>query len=222
MKFRLLIFLIFSLMIQILAQENKPIGQEYFPLINNAEMVFESNIGETIKTVEYVDSLIKITNVSSKFTYTQTLEKKGNGIFLIRTEQNIDILFYSKSIDITYSSPILQFPQPFKIGESWKWTGFQIKNGDTTNVSVSGKAIGEEKITTPAGVFNTVKIKILFDEVDGEKTTLYQWRTPGFGTVKTKAIIDGSGVLQFAMNLLGYDEIDSELKEIRYLKPKQK
>jgi hypothetical protein len=135
-------------------------------------MIFESNTGEATKSVKKQDSLFLITNASSKFTYTQSLIEKKDGIYLVKTEQNLDILFYSKDIEITYSEPILQLPNPLIVGDSWSWSGYQIKNGDTTSISINGVVLNEDIVEVPAGKFNTIKIKILFEEVEGEKTTV--------------------------------------------------
>jgi len=193
-------------------------GAEYFPFNENVQLIFDSNVGETSKIVEIKDTLFRVTNISSKFVYTQSFMRRNDDIYLVRTDQNISTFLYSTEINITYSHPVLQLPLPLKIGDKWNWTGYQVKNNDTTSISITGEALGVEVVETPAGKFETIKIKLFFDEVDGEKTTLYQWLAPNLGAVKTKVIIEGSGILQFAMSLLGYDEIDSELKEINYLK----
>lgn len=195
----------------------KEYGEEYFPFNEKMELIFDSNVGETIKSVEIIDSSFQVTNISDKFIYTQTFLKRDNGLYLIRTEQNISTFFYSKDIVIIYSKPVLQLPLPLKVGDTWNWSGYQIKNGDTTSISISGEALGEESVNVPAGKLNTLHVKLFFDEVDGEKTTLDQWLAPNLGAVKTKVIIEGKGIIQFAMSILGYDEIDSELREIRYL-----
>ena len=192
-------------------------GIEYFPFNKNIELLFESNVGETVKSVKKIDSTFQVTNISDKFIYTQTFLKNDEGIYLIKTEQNISTFLYSTDIVVTYSKPVLQLPIPLKIGDTWNWSGFQIKNGDTSSISISGVALREEDIDIPVGKFSTLHIKLFFDEVDGEKTTLDQWLAPNLGAVKTKVIIEGKGVIQFAMSILGYDEIDSELEEIRYL-----
>ncbi len=192
-------------------------GKEYFPFNEKIELVFDSNMGETIKNIKVFDEYYEAINVSDKFTYSQKLLEKSDGIYLIQTIQNIDIFLYSADLNITYSEPIKQFPLPLQIGDTWNWSGYQIKNGDTTSISLSGSAIAEETIELQAGKFKTLKIKLFFEEVDGERTTLYQWHAPGLGIVKMKGVIEGSGIIQVAMALLGYDEIDSELIEIRYL-----
>ncbi|MCF6269229.1 MAG: hypothetical protein L3J41_05945 [Melioribacteraceae bacterium] len=192
-------------------------GKEYFPFNKKIELVFDSNMGETIKNIKVHDEFYEAINVSDKFTYSQKFIMKNDGIYIIQTIQNIDIFLYSADIDITYSEPIRQIPFPLQIGDAWSWSGYQIKNGDTTSISLTGNAIAEETIELQAGKFKTLKIKLFFEEIDGEKTTLYQWLAPGLGIVKMKAIIEGSGIVQIAMALLGYDEIDSELIEIRYL-----
>ena len=190
---------------------------EYSPFNENIEMVFNSSIGETIQSVERKDDLYRVTNTSDKFTYTQTFLKKEDGIYLTRTEQNISTILYSKEADISYSERILLIPQPLKEGDKWSWSGFQYKNKDTTSVSIIGEAISNEVIEVPAGKFKTIKIKLFFQEKDGEETELYQWLDNELCSVKTKTIINGSGIMAFTMSIIGYDEIDSELIKINNL-----
>ncbi len=192
-------------------------GTEYFPFNEKIELIFDSNVGETLKTVEVIESSYRVINTSDKFIYTQTFQKKDDGVYLIKTEQDISTFLYSTEIVVTYSKPVLQLPLPLKIGDTWNWSGSQMKNGDTSSISISGIALGEEEVDTPAGKFTTLHIQLFFNEVDGEKTTLDQWLAPNLGAVKTKVVIEGKGIIQFAMSILGYDEIDSELKEIRFL-----
>ncbi len=215
MKYILIILTTFFLSNSLIAQKLDIVEENYYPFNENIKFVFDSNMGETIKSVKKRDSLFLVKNASSKFTYTQSLIEENNGIYLTKTEQNINILFYSKDIEITYSEPILQLPKPVIIGDIWNWSGFQVKNGDTTSISIKGKVLKKEIVEVPAGKFNAIKIRIYFEEVDGERATIYKWLVPNVGVVKTKAMIEGSGVLQIAMSILGYDEIDSELSEIK-------
>nr|MDA3860501.1 hypothetical protein [Melioribacteraceae bacterium] len=130
----LIIILSNSLIAQVLSSASEDIeyGEEYYPFNENIELVFDSNIGDAIKSVEILDSLYKTTNISDKFIYSQTLTKQKNGIYIVRTEQIINTFLYSKEVDITYSKPLLHIPLPLKIGMTWNWSGYQIKNGDTT------------------------------------------------------------------------------------------
>jgi len=94
----------------------------------------------------------------------------------------------------------------------------QVKNEtDTTAITVKGRAIEEEEIEVPAGKFNTIKIEIVVADREDHKTTFTQWLAKGIGSVKMNVNIEGHGIIQLAMSILGYDEVDSELKEIRHL-----
>ena len=199
----------------VLAQINAIKQNKYYPLNQDKIFVYNSNMGKAVKSIEKNDSLFLVTNKTSKFIYTQSLIEKQDGIYLLKTEQKVDVLFFSKDINITYSEPVLQLPNPATIGFVWEWQGFQIKNGDTTLVYLKGKILDEEIVEVPAGKFNTIKIKMDFKEKGGEHTTIFKWLSVDVGNVKSKIIIEGSGILQIAMSLLGYDVIESELKEIK-------
>lgn len=193
-------------------------GSEYFPFNEKMELIFNSNLGETTKRFRIVKDSLKIFNLADKFQYIQTFAKMENGIYLLRTEQKVDVLFlFSSHVNITYSAPALQLPNPLIVGNKWEWKGLQVKNGDTTSIVIKGKVLSEEEIIVPAGKFKTLKIEMFIKDSGGELSTVQQWLAPNIGIVKLHATIEGKGIIQFAMSMLGYDEINYELKEIKYL-----
>ncbi len=194
-------------------------GKRYFPLNKNIKLVFESTVGEMVKTIKKQDSLYIVTNEAHNFKYVQTLQEQNNGIYLVKTEQNVSILLvFSKHAEVFYSSPALQIQQPFKIGDTWSWKGYQVKGeDDTTAITITGKALAEEVLSLPAGKFKTLKVETVIENIEGAKTIFTQWLAKDIGSIKMNVKIEGHGIIQFAMKLLGYDEIDSELKEIQYL-----
>ena len=195
-------------------------GREYFPLNEKIVLVYKSTVGESKRTIERIDSLYRLTITADNFRYAQTYLQKDDGIYLTKTEQNVKILFiFSKHAEIVYSKPALQIKQPVKVGDKWEWHGYQIKNkNDTAKITISGKAVSEEEIELPAGKFKTLKIKIIVTNPKGQKTTFLQWLAKGIGSVKMNVKVEGHGFIKFAMQILGYDEVNSELKEIKYLK----
>lgn len=222
MKNALLInlFIINSIFAQFLPiEKNNYFGVEYFPFNSKIELIYNSTVGESKRIVENMDGLYKMTFSADNFRYSQTYKRKNDGIYLVRTEQNVKILFlFSKQADIVYSEPALQIKQPIKVGDIWKWEGYQIKNSiDTAAITITGKAIDEEEIEVPAGKFNTLKIEIVVVNPKGQQTTFTQWLAKDLGSVKMNIKVEGQGIVQLAMKILGYDEINSELKEIRYL-----
>jgi hypothetical protein len=54
----------------------------------------------------------------------------------------------------------------------------------------------------------------IYKKKSGSHTKFYEWRTPNIGLVKLEAYIDSKGFIGTVMNLLGYDEMKFELKEI--------
>ncbi len=194
-------------------------GREYFPLNEKIELIYKSTVGESKRIIEHVDSSYILTIKADNFRYAQTYLQKDDGVYLTKTEQNVKILFiFSKHAEIVYSKPALQIKQPVKVGDKWKWKGYQVKNeNDTTQITITGRAIAEEEIELPAGKFKTLKIEIIVANPKGQKTTFVQWLAKGLGSVKMNVKVEGHGLIQLAMKILGYDEVNSELKEIRYL-----
>lgn len=197
---------------------NIELDNEHILFNESVELIFESTVGEMKRTVEVEDSLYILTNQADNFKYSQTFCQKEDGAYLVKTEQNVNILLiFSKHAIITYTEPVIQLPQSVKVGDTWEWTGLQLKEDDSTEVTMSGRAIKEEMLQLPAGEFETLKVEIVSEDVYGAKTIFTQWLVPGIGSVKMNVRMEGHGLIQLAMSLLGYDEIISELKEIRYL-----
>jgi len=188
---------------------------EYFPLNLKTKMIFNSTIGETIRTVQKADSFYVVSINTDKLKYNQTYCKKGNGIYLISTEQNVKILFFSKHAEVAYNEPALQLKQPLRIGDTWQWNGYQIKNGkDSVAVTMSGRVIANERIEVPAGKFETLKVEIIITDNDVMKTVLTQWLVKDVGAVKTQIETKGKGILHWALSLMGYSIIVFELEKI--------
>jgi len=192
--------------------------RDYSLFNKSVELIYESTVGEMKRIVEVNDSSFVLTNQADNFKYSQTFRQREDGSYLIKTEQNVNILLiFSKHAIITYTEPVIQLPQDVKVGDTWKWTGLQLKEDDSTEVTMTGHAIAEEILQLPAGEFNTLKVEIVSEDVYGAKTIFTQWLVPGIGSVKMNVRMEGHGLIQIAMSILGYDEVISELKEIRYL-----
>jgi hypothetical protein len=193
------------------------IDQKYFERDKNIKLVFDSDFGETKLRFEEVEQGYKLINESDDFRYAQTLIEKEEGIFLMKTEQKIKIfLFIKSSAEYVYPTPVLQLPRGKPIGEKWIWDGLQIMDDDTATVRISGIIYGEEVIKLPAGEFEVIKVGFDIKTSSGENTSLTQWIAPKLGTIKLHAEIDEPGLVGIALDLLGYDEINFELKEVIY------
>ncbi len=213
------IILVNSLLAQLLPDSSATtkVAKNYSLFNKSVELIFESTVGEMKRTVEVNDSSFILTNQADNFKYSQTFCQNEDGAYLIKTEQNVNIFFiFSKHAIITYTEPVIQLPKSVKVGDTWQWTGVQLKEDDSTEVTIIGHAIAEEVLQLPAGEFNTLKVEIVSEDVDGAKTIFTQWLVEGIGSVKMNVRMEGHGLIQIAMSILGYDEVISELKEIKY------
>lgn len=188
---------------------------EYQPT-ENIQLVYDSDFGETISRIEITDEGYLDINENDDFSYIQKLEYRGNGIYLLEADQQLDIfLFISREMETKYPSPALQLPKNLVIGEEWIWEGFKVEDDDSISVHTVGKLIGEEQIKVPAGEFNALRINFEIETSDGEKSIITQWLVPNVGRVKMHVTIDGGGFIGTLLSLLGYDEIEFNLKEIK-------
>ncbi len=194
-------------------------GKEYFPLNDKMELIYKSTVGESKRVVKKTDSLYVSSIIADNFRYTQTLCEKDDGLYLTKTEQEVHIfLIFSKHAKVIYSEPALQLKFPMKVGDEWEWNGYQVKNeSDTTIITMKGRVLKEEVIEVPAGKFNTVKVEFTVEDLGAHKTTFTQWLAKGLGSVKMIVKVEGHGIIQIAMSILGYDYVVSELKEVKFL-----
>ena len=193
------------------------ITKEYFPIDPSLKLFYNSSLGDASATIKAVGSNYILNLSNNDFYFIQTVHVENDTIFLTKLEQEVDVfLFISSTVDVTYSRPYLRFPFPLKNNDSWNWTGVEyIDESDPDTITVSGKVLGKEMITTEAGTFDCVKFQIdIYKKQRGSHTKFYEWRTPGIGLVKLEAFIDSKGFIGSIMSLLGYDEMIFELKKI--------
>lgn len=193
------------------------IGPEYFPIDPSLNLYYNSSLGEATATIKVEGDNFILNLSNDDFYFIQTVHVKNDSILLTKLEQEIDVfLFISSTVDVTYSRPYLRFPFPLTNNDSWNWTGVEyINEGDPDSISVSGKVIGKELLTTEAGTFDCVKFQIdIRKKQRGSHTKFYEWRAPGIGLVRLEAFIDSKGFIGTVMSLLGYDEMVFELKKV--------
>lgn len=196
---------------------NKEITLDYFSTNPSLKLVYNSSMGEATSVIKKNDSNYIVDLRNDDFYFVQTVFVENDTVFLTKLEQEVDVfLFISSSASVTYNRPYLRFPFPLNENDAWTWNGVEYideKNPDT--ITVSGKVLGSEIIMTEAGKFDCVKFQIdIFKKKSGSHTKFYEWRTPKVGLVKLEAFIDSKGFIGTIINLLGYDEMKFELKEI--------
>ena len=191
---------------------------DYLPT-DDIRLVYDSDFGETVSKVVQTEDGYLDYNENEDFQYIQELRYKDDGIYLLKADQEIDLfLFLSKEIETLYPTPALQIPKYTKIGEEWVWEGYKVEDDDSIKVRTVGKIIGEENITLPAGTFDAIKIRYEITTSEGEHSVIDQWMVKNVGRVKLHVQMDGNGFIGTILSLLGYDEIEFNLKEIQYTK----
>ncbi len=216
----LLVLLTGSIIAQVAPDSSEHVfGKDYFPLNDKVELIYKSTVGESKRVVKKEDSLYVSSIIADNFKYTQTLLEKEDGLYLLGLEQEVHILLiFSKHAVVKYSKPALEMKFPMKVGDTWQWDGYQVKNEtDTTIITMKGRVLKEEEIEVPAGKFKTVKVEFVVEDLKAHKTTFTQWLAKGIGSVKMIVKVEGHGIIQVAMSILGYDYVVSELKEIKHI-----
>lgn len=187
----------------------KQFGFEYFPLNTETSYLYDSNAGETESAVIARGEELALTFDAGKMSYKQQFFKGEDGIYLTRTESSALLFFGTK---VTYPEPVLRLPLPLEIGETWVWQGFEIADGDTGKLTITGEALGEEIVTTPIGEFNCLKIQLKINSEHGSKNTVTEWLAPEIGVVKFHAALEGKGLTAFLQDIFGLDELTFDLR----------
>lgn len=188
----------------------------YFPPNDQITLVYNSSFGETITKYFQEGEFTISSSEADDFQYKQALIIKDDGIYVMETYQFVKIfLFINKEATSTYGKPLLRFPLPLLPGKEWEWEGDEYSDGETNKVMVTGKVIGNEFVSTDAGVFEATKIESLVEGSSDLKNRVTEWYAEGIGLIKAKVIIEGGGIMGFVRDILGYGIIEFELKEIR-------
>lgn len=191
-------------------------SNSYFPVNNGKTLVYESSFGESITKYSQDGEYIITSSEADKFKYRQTLVIKDDGVYVKETYQYLKIfLFIKKEATFTYEKPLLRFPLPLSAGTNWKWEGDEYSDGATNKVKVTGKVFGKEFVMTKAGKFEAIKLESIIESSDNAKNKVTEWYAEGIGLIKAKITIEGGGMTGFLRDILGYGNIEFELKEIR-------
>ncbi len=194
---------------------DKVYNLEDYLLSEDTRLVLDSDFGETLSRVEINENRYMDINESDDFHYTQELERREDGIYLVSADQHVDVfLFISKSMETSYPTPPLQLPATFKIGDKWSWKTYKVEDEDSIFVTTSGRIEAEEKLFFPAGEFDALRIVFDIETSEGEKSTVTQWMAPNLGRIKMNVVMEGGGFVGTILSILGYDEIEFNLKEV--------
>lgn len=200
----------------LIEKKSTPNIVSYFPPNDNITLVYNSSFGETVTNYFQDGEFTISSSEADDFKYRQALIIKDDGIYVNETYQFVKIfLFINKEATSTYGKPLLRFPLPLLPGKEWEWEGDEYSDGETNKVMVKGKVIGNEFVSTDAGVFEATRIESLVEGSSDLKNRVTEWYAEGIGLIKAKVIIEGGGIMGFVRDILGYGTIEFELKEIR-------
>ncbi len=199
------------------AKTPREINIEYFPIDSSLKLIYNSSFGEAYSNIKKEGNNYILDLRNDDFFFVQTIHVENDTVYLTKLDQEVDVfLFISAGSTVTYGTPYLRFPFPLQSNDVWNWTGVELIGDDEPDtISVSGKVLGKELLDTEAGKFECIKFQIdIRKKKSGTHTKFYEWRTPKIGLVKLEAYIDSKGFIGSIMSLLGYDEMNFELKKI--------
>ncbi|MGQ9644199.1 MAG: TapB family protein, partial [Ignavibacterium sp.] len=189
--------------------------KNYFPLNTNNVLVYNSDIGETELTIKYQSEFYISEFRGEDFLYRQKLKISNDGIFVDETYQKIKVLlFINKESRFNYDKFLPRIKYPFIVGQSWHWEGYEFNEEEKYSLKV--KSVVDEKniVTVPAGKFEAIKVITTIESSSGTKNTVTEWYAEDIGIVKMNIKIEGGGLMGILKDVLGYGELNFELKEI--------
>src|ERR1035437_5833407 len=121
----------------------------YFPVNNGITVVDESSFDENTTRYFNDGEFIISSSEGDKFKYKQSLIIKEDGVYVKEIYRFLKIfLFIKKEETLTYGKPLLRFPLPLAPGMEWSCEADEYKDGDSSKVKVTGKALNKEFVIT--------------------------------------------------------------------------
>jgi len=143
--------------------------------------------GEIRYRVDKVESASVVVSVSASSPYlgvppTEVYTMEGNWL-------RHPVVNHDRPTDYDFAPPYPAYPFPLDIGKSWSMrvNATNPMTGQIRSVRVDGQVLGAERISTPAGTFDTIKIRRLVYAGDWEgplrETQILQldWYAPALG-----------------------------------------
>ncbi|MCK9280169.1 MAG: DUF3108 domain-containing protein [Melioribacteraceae bacterium] len=199
--------------------KDKPEKNVYYPYIKANKLILDSDFGEVTYQLKNENGKQYIKVDGDDFKYYQELVISDSSISILDTYSKFKyLLFFTKESTIFYKEPVIRFPLPLVKGKTWTWNGYEyFGDDDSSTVAITGVVVGEEKIKVPAGEFTAMKVVTELVTGAGSKNKITEWIVPDIGIIKTHITIEGGGFTGFLRNILGYSEINFELKEVEKL-----
>lgn len=153
---------------------------DYFPLGKGSQWTYSCNGVEAIYRVTD-DAMAdgKMCSVTETIIDGQAVQK----LYFIKTDKEILEVMKQKFVGSTtiYSPPQPLMRFPVKVGDSWEWKGDLANNN---SADLRSKVTRKEKISTPAGNFDTMKIETEGFVNNTTATKMEMWFAPNVGLVK--------------------------------------
>lgn len=188
----------------------KIFGFEYFPLKNGTKSKFSTSIGKADYIVKSANKQYSIVIDGMGVTYTQNYYADQSGVYITKTENKA---LFTHNL-FTYNKPLLKYPFPLKLNQTWNWSGIEYNDDNQRRLDVFGKVLGEETIITKTGKYNCLKVYLKLTAADGKVTQIYEWLAPNIGIVRQISTLQGEGIASILQKLFGLEKISFELIEL--------
>lgn len=181
-----------------------------------SEWVYDSNLGEThvrmlarervSPGVEHYRWDLQVAGLRYTEDLALTKDRLGvtwrrlSGFGLVRQE-------------FSFADPELVLELPLEVGHTWRWDGPAMLGKRMGTASAEGKVLAVESISVPAGVFETLHIRLERDDSFGTKQLIDLWFDPEVGPIKAEGDLRWQGLIGFVQSLVGLNRFEVELTE---------
>lgn len=153
---------------------------DYFPLSKGSEWTY---LYEGVDVIYKVIDAEPVDGKACSVIQTTMNGKIAQKLYFIKTDKEllevIKLTIGGLKTRYNPSQPLMKFP--VKIGDSWRWKG---DLGNNNNADLNSKVIHKEKISTPAGIFDTIKIETEGTVNNNIPAKMEMWFAPNVGLVK--------------------------------------
>jgi hypothetical protein len=160
----------------------------YFPLNTGTNWLYKRTVKDNVAFFK-----IKVTDPENGNPKIIVYDPNGTPRDYVYYIQNQQGLFKAKEIGsggVFEYHPLWQVLNAnMKVGTAWNW------NSSTDKMKESAKVIGVDKVTVPAGTFDTIVVECTGNDQSGVAYTDKTWYTKGVGYVKDELIVADITVL---------------------------
>ena len=189
-----------------------------------SEWVYDSNFGEThVRMLAREDVRPDLGRYTwemqvAGLRYTEDLELSPTTL-TVRTRRLSGLGIIDQRFD--FADPELVLELPLVVENGWEWEGQVEYAGRSANARARGEIVGIERITVPAGSFDTYHIVLVRTDDFGNSQHIDLWFDPAVGPIRAIGDLRWRGFIGFVQDFIGLGRFAVELVSYAIQPPEQ-